>query len=41
MVCWWSLPAYSPDFNTDEAVWDWAREEVTANECLGPKSKRR
>ena len=31
-----ALPAYSPDFNADEAVWDWAREEVTANECLGP-----
>ena len=28
-----TLPAYSPDFNADEAVWDWAREEVTANEC--------
>ena len=26
-----ALPAYSPDFNADEAVWDWAREEVTAN----------
>ena len=25
-----ALPAYSPDFNADEAVWDWAREEVTA-----------
>ena len=24
-----ALPAYSPDFNADEAVWDWAREEVT------------
>ena len=23
----------------DEAVWDWAREEVTANECLGTKAK--
>ena len=23
-----ALPAYSPDFNADEAVWDWAREEV-------------
>ena len=30
-----ALPAYSPDLNADEAVWDWAREEVTANECLG------
>ena len=32
-------PAYSPDFNADEAVWDWAREEVTANECHGTKAK--
>jgi len=29
------LPAYSPDFNPDEAIWAWAREEVTANTCLG------
>ncbi len=29
------LPAYSPDFNADEAIWAWAREEVTANTCLG------
>ena len=34
-----ALPAYSPDFNADEAVWDWAREEVTANECLGTKAQ--
>jgi len=34
-----ALPAYSPDFNADEAIWDWAREEVTANECLGTKAK--
>ena len=33
------LPAYSPDFNPDEAIWDWAREEVTANSCLGTKAK--
>ncbi len=33
-----SLPGYSPDFNADEAIWDWAREEVTANLCLGTKS---
>ena len=36
-----ALPAYSPDFNADEAIWDWAREEVTANECLGTKAKVR
>jgi len=29
------LPAYSPDFNPDEAIWAWAREEVTANTCSG------
>ena len=34
-----ALPAYSPDFNADEAVRDWAREEVTANECLGTKAQ--
>jgi transposase len=33
------LPAYSPDFNADEAIWDWAREEVTANTCLGTKAR--
>jgi len=33
-----SLPGYSPDFNADEAIWDWAREEVTANLCLGTKA---
>jgi transposase len=29
------LPAYSPDYNADEAIWDWVREEVTANTCFG------
>jgi transposase len=29
------LPAYSPDFNADEHLWDWVREEVTANTCFG------
>ena len=29
------LPAYSPDCNPDEAIWDWVREEVTANTCFG------
>src|SRR5215211_1702122 len=29
------LPAYSPDFNADEAIWDWVRDEVTAKTCLG------
>jgi transposase len=35
------LPAYSPDFNADEAIWDWVREEVTANRCLGTKANVR
>lgn len=34
-----ALPGYSPDFNADEAIWDWAREEVTGNVCLGTKVK--
>ena len=33
-----SLPGYSPDFNADEAIGDWAREEITANLCLGTKA---
>jgi len=32
------LPAYSPDFNPDEAIRAWAREEVTANTCLRTKA---
>jgi len=32
------LPAYSPDFNADEPIWDWVREEVTGNRCLGSKA---
>jgi len=34
-----ALPAYSPDFNADEAIWDWAREEVTANTCFDTAAK--
>ena len=33
-----NLPGYSPDFNGDEAVWGWAREEATGNLCLGTKA---
>ncbi len=33
------LPAYSPDCIPDEAIWAWAREEVTANACLGTKAQ--
>jgi transposase len=36
-----ALPAYSPDFNADETIWDWAREEVTANTCFGTAAKVR
>ena len=32
-----NLPGYSPDFNADEAVWGWAREEATGNLCLGSR----
>ena len=32
------LPASSPDYNADEAIWNWARAEVTANTCLGTKA---
>lgn len=35
------LPGYSPDFNPDEAIWDWIREEVTANTCFGTAAKVR
>jgi transposase len=36
-----ALPAYSPDFNADEAIWDWTREAVTANICFGTPAKVR
>ena len=32
---------YSPDYNPDEAIWDWIREEVTANTCFGTAAKVR
>jgi transposase len=35
------LPAYSPDFNADEAIWGWARAEATANTCFGTRAKVR
>ena len=34
-----ALPGYSPDFNPDEAIWDWIREDVTANICYGTAAK--
>ena len=33
-----NLPSYSLDFNADEAIWGWARQEVTANLCLGTRA---
>ena len=33
-----NLPGYSPDFNADEAIWGWARQEATGNLCLGTKA---
>lgn len=36
-----ALPGYSPDFNPDEALWDWIREDVTANTCFGKAAKVR
>jgi transposase len=36
-----ALPGYSPDFNADEAIWDWVREEVTANTCFGTAARVR
>ena len=35
------LPAYSPDFNADEHIWAWVREEVTANTCFGTAERVR
>jgi transposase len=36
-----ALPGYSPDFNPDAAIWDWIREDVTANICYGTAAKVR
>ena len=36
-----ALPGYSPDFNADEAIWDWIREDVTGNVCWGTAAKVR
>ena len=33
-----NLPSYSPDFNADEAIWGWVRQEATANLCLGTRA---
>ena len=34
-----NLPGYSSDFNADEAMWGWVREEAKGNLCLGSKIK--
>ena len=36
-LCLVNLPTYSPDFNADEAIWGWVRQEATANLCLGTR----
>ena len=33
-----NLPAYSPDFSADEAIWGRARQEATGNLCLVTKA---
>jgi len=35
------LPGYSPDLNPDQAIWDWIREELTANTCFATAAKAR
>ena len=37
-LCLVNLPSYSPDFNADEAIWGWVRQEATANLCLGTRT---
>ena len=34
-----NLPRDSQDFNADEVVWGWVREEATGNLCLGTASR--
>jgi len=36
-----ALPGYSPDFNPDEAIWDWIREEVAVNTCFATAARVR
>ena len=33
-----NLPSYSPDFNADQSIWGWVRQEATANLCLGTRA---
>jgi transposase len=34
-----ALPPYSPDYSAAEPVWNWIREEVTANTCFGTAAR--
>lgn len=34
-----ALPPYSPDYSAAEPIWNWIREEVTANTCFGTAAK--
>lgn len=36
-----ALPAYSPDFNPDQAIWDRIHTDVTTNICFGAAIKVR
>ena len=36
-----ALTGYSPNFNPDEAIWGWVREEITTNTCFGIDAKVR
>ena len=33
-----NLPGDGPNFNADEAIWNWVRQEATAILCLGVKA---
>ena len=33
-----NLPSYSPDFNADEAIWGWARQDCDRQPCLGTRA---
>ena len=33
-----ALTSYSPDYNADEVIWGWARQEATAHRCLGTRA---
>jgi hypothetical protein len=35
------LPGYGPDDSANEAIWDWGRDDTTANTCLGTRANVR